>query len=128
MKTATGTAWTRDYFEVFLGSRLNQRLLPGLRSLSTAFTIEVAGGDIFSLEIEEGVITRAEATDTPSGRCHITVRPEDLARVVAAEVTPQSLFIRRRLSIRGNPWHALRASSAMQEFCSKFPYRPKESS
>ena len=126
MNTTPDTAWTRDFFEVFLGERLHQRLLPGLRSLTTSFTIEVKGGETFSLAIEEGVITRAEATDTLSRRCHLVVDADDFARVVAAEVTPQSLFIRRRLSIRGNPWHALRASSAMQEFFLRFPYRPAE--
>jgi len=125
MKTRDTPDWPRAYFTDFLGSRRHQALLPGLRSLDTAFTIEV-GGETFALEIAGGVITRSETTDEPSGQCHVRIEPLDLARLVAAETTAQALFVRRRLTIRGNPWHALRASSAMQEFCRRFPYRPEE--
>jgi SCP-2 sterol transfer family len=121
---ARAATWPRRYFAEFLGARLDRPLLPGLRSLETAFTIEVAGGDTFALEIAGGCITRAEVTDAPSPTCHVRIDADDLARVIAAEVTPQSLFVRRRIAIRGNPFHALRASSAMQEFCQRFPWRP----
>jgi predicted lipid carrier protein YhbT len=122
MSAPEGMEWVSDFFANHLGGRKHQRLLPGLESLSTSFSLTVRGAGTFSVEIREGVLTVADPTDRISPRCHLSVEREDFARVVAAAATPQSLFVRRRLQIRGNPWHALIAASAMEEFFRRFPY------
>lgn len=118
-------AWVADFFANHLGARMNQRLLPGLESLTTEFSLDVGGAGTFEVGITKGVLTTAAPAAAPCLRCHLRVEPADFARVVAGEATPQSLFVRRRLKIRGNPWHALVAASAMEEFFRRFPYRPE---
>lgn len=117
------STWVADFFAIHLGSRRNRRLLPGLVSLTTGFTLEIGEAGVYAVEITEGVLTVAEPAATPSPKCHIEVEPEDFARVVNGMATPQSLFVRRRLKVRGNPWHALVAASAMEEFFQRYPYR-----
>lgn len=125
MNAPARPAWVADFFANHLGPMQNRRLLPGLESLTTAFTLEIGDAAIFGVVITKGVLVAAAPAAAPSARCHVRVEPADFARVVAAEATPQSLFVRRRLKIRGNPWHALVAASAMEEFFRRFPYRPE---
>ncbi len=119
--------WVQDYFASHLGERMHCELLPGLRSLTTAFTIEVGACGMHAVAIEGGCIERCERVDAPSGECHVTVATGDFASIVSGERTPQSLFVRRRLSIAGNPLRALSAAFAMEEFFRRFPYHAASS-
>lgn len=120
----TCTGWVDDYFAHHLGSRMHRELLPGLRSLTTAFTIAVDGGERWAVGIDAGRITRVERGCRDPLDCHVTVAAVDFARIVSAQTTPQALFVRRRLRIEGNVLRALTAASAMEEFFRRFPFRP----
>ncbi len=123
----TDTDWVESFFVHHLGTRCGQALLPGLQSLSTAFTIDVDGHGTFAIEVERGVLTRSERA-ARSPRSHACVAPEDFRAVVEGRVTPQSLFVRRRLRIHGNPLHVLRAAPAMEEYFRKHPFSSPQAS
>lgn len=114
--------WVDGYFARHLGDRMHRDLLPGLRSLSTAFVIDVTGAGAWRLAIEAGRLVHCAPDDGVDPGCRVTVAPADFAEIVAARCTPQSLFVRRRLAIAGDVFRALSAAGAMQEFFQHFPY------
>ena len=117
-------AWVPDYFAHHLGSRLGRPLLPGLASVPTSSTIDVTDVGAWSVAVVSGVITRCGRATGRDPYCHVTLTADDLARIVCADVTPQGLFVRRRLRIEGDVLRALSAALALEEFFARYPYRP----
>jgi hypothetical protein len=116
------------YFERFLADKTGKRLVPGLASLSAAFTIAVTGAGTFAIEVREGMLVRAGRLEDGAGAARAFGYEVDAASflaVASGRVRPADLFFRGRVHLRGDLFAALSTATALTEFFARYPYDPE---
>jgi 2-alkyl-3-oxoalkanoate reductase len=114
-----------EYFDVFLARRLNQNLLPDLRSLSSRFAIILRESKepCWSLTLKQGILTAISRDGLPAD-CHFTVDAPTFLEIVSGRLAPQQAFFRRRVEISGDVELGLRIASVLAQFFHQFPFVP----
>ena len=113
------------YFENFLPTLTGQLLIEDLRSLSCRFGIRVKDGEApsWTLEVEEGRLTRVNPTDLPP-ECCFACDARTLLDVVSARLSPQEAFFAMRVEVEGDMELGLKLSTVLAPFFSRYPFTP----
>lgn len=111
----------RAYFGPFLAAKLGRALIPGLATLSRAFSISVPGLGTWALSIEAGRLTRVAPVSAPAALDY-ELPPGPLLRVVRGELSPQTVFFAREVRISGPTHEALALATALGEFFRRYPF------
>lgn len=110
-----------DYFTLFLTGKLNQSLLPDLRSLTARFRIVTGHDGHWSLDVQQGVL-RSISRNGAAPQCTFTVDSNTFLEIVGGRLAPQQAFFNRRIEINGDIETGLRVASVLAQFFRKFPY------
>ncbi len=117
---ALDTPLIHEYFDVFLPQFLHKQLIPGLKSLSCRFWLEVASATRKTLEIDQGRLV--SISSGREGRFGYQVQPPTFLQVVSGQLPPQQGFFQGEISLEGNTMEALRTATALEEFFRTYPF------
>lgn len=113
----------RPYFTEFLPGILGRLLLEDLRTLSTAFEIDVTDADEppWRLAVDAGRLVHVGA-DGPAPACRFALDRATLAEVVSGRLPPQEAFFELRIEVGGDVEEGLRLSTVLAPFFRRFPW------
>jgi predicted lipid carrier protein YhbT len=112
------------YFEDFLVEKMNQQLLPNLRSLSATCRINVEDvGRSWALKIEQGQLVKI-SHNSMDCQCSFLVNFDTFCRIVSGRLVPQKAFFKRKVDIQGDMETGLKLATVLTEFFQKWPYQP----
>jgi len=112
------------YFDDFLVEKMNQQLLPNLRSLSATCRINVEDvGRSWALKIEQGRLVKI-SHNSMDCQCSFLVNFDTFCRIVSGRLVPQKAFFKRKVDIKGDMETGLKLATVLAEFFQKWPYHP----
>lgn len=111
-----------SYFTDFLASKVDQRLLPGLKNLTASFGIALNGAQdgVWKVAIVEGAVAAVERNGAAAD-CTYRVDEETFAEVVSGRLAPQEAFFARRIKVEGNLETGMKLAAVLAEFFRQFP-------
>ena len=104
----------QHYFADYLPQFFEKQLLPGLKSLTCCFWLEIGQEAPQTLEIESGRLVAISVGK--NGTFGYQVTSQTFLQVVAGTLPPQQGFFQGEIHLEGNTMEALRTATALEEF------------
>lgn len=115
--------YVTSYFTKFLAEKLQQRLLPDLRLLTTSFQIRFKefAEMHWSLSIQEGILTSVSQNGYTSD-CDYIVGVPAFTQIVSGKLSPQQAFFQQKVDIEGDIETGLKVAAVLSVFFKQYPY------
>jgi putative sterol carrier protein len=114
-----------EYFEEFLKSKKDQRLIKNLTGFSSSFVIAFKdiSTNTWTVTVDDGILMSvSHDTHMDKINCRYLVSSEAFRKIIMGKLSPQKAFFKGDVDIKGDIRYGLKLASLMEIFFKENPY------